>query len=189
MPKPVSDSESDTNDEPEYQLREVLRQRSIRSAFDKTCHDFVPEGVIDEVITLDQVEKCLKVTYSSNEGDELVQFVMTGAKRAFAIAVFAKIDVVKTLRWLMAENINDDKLPIIKPKKKSWSSNWKGDFCDSQWRFFAPIFNSTKHSHIFEEPFILPFVNSSVVTGKGSFGEVSRTEIHSDHMKPVRSNP
>jgi hypothetical protein len=184
MSEDFSDSESDTEQDPIYELRETLRQRSIRSEFHKTSHDFVPEGVIDEVITFDQVESCLNIRDPSTESYELVRFVMTGAKRAFATAIFAKIDVKLTLEWLRAEGLDDNKLPV-KQRSKNLRKGWKGDFCENQWRFFAAEFDSTKHSHIFDEALILPFLKTSVVTGEGSFGEVSRTEIHPNHMKPV----
>jgi hypothetical protein len=177
-----SDSESDADQDPVYELRETLKKHSIENEFHRTSHEFVPEGVIDEVITLEKVKLCLDIKDSSNE---LVQFVMAGAKRAFATAVLAKIDVKKTLERLRDEGIDDSKLPIVKHKSKGWRKGWRADFCEQQWRFFAPIFYSTKRSHIFEEALILPFLKTSVVTGEGSFGEVSRIEIHPNHMKPV----
>jgi hypothetical protein len=189
----LSDSGSDNDDEPEIKVRETLREtfreRAIRSAFDKTPHDFVPEGVVQEVVTRDQVQQCLKISSCSTpEHDDLIRFVMAGAKKAFAVAIFAKNDVEKTLKWLRYEDISDQSLPIIKPKKKSWTSGWRGDFLENQWKFFAPTINTAKHSHVFEEAFILPVIKTSVVTGKGSFGEVSCTEVHPGHMKPVRKS-
>jgi hypothetical protein len=184
MSEDLSDSGSDTDQGPVYELREVLRYRcSMKSQFIKTCHDFVPEGVIDEIITLDQVKLCMDV---KDPSDELVQFVMTGAKRAFATAVYAKNDLKRALKWLKSKGYNDEKLPIFfKGKNEKYNRGWRCDFSESQWRFFAPIFDITKRSHIFEEALILPFIKTHVVSGEGSFGEVSKTEIHANHMKPV----
>ena len=180
-----TDSGNDSDDDPEYRLRETLKKNLVKSAFDKTNHPFVPEGVVDRLITREEVQRCLKISKTSAGTDESIEFVMTSAKKGFAIAIVAKIDVKRAIGWLKTESLDDKKLPITKPKSRSWSRGWRGDFCEHQWTFLAPVFDTTKLSHDFEEARILPFVSTSTVTGKGSFGEVSKTVIHREHLRPV----
>lgn len=180
------ESESESSDEDsEPQLRDTLVDCFQKSAFEKTLQDFVPEGVIERIIALDDIERELNIQEKSSQDKDLVQFVETSAKRGFAVAVYAKIDVKQAMKWLKTENLNDEKLPLIKVRKSTWLKGWRKDFCEAQWKFFAPVFDTTRHSHTFEESRILPFISMSTVSGEGAFGQVSHTVVHADHMKPV----
>ena len=69
----LSDEDStyeDSDDEERYpdtvkckfttQLRMRLRKELIQSRFDKTAHGFIPEGVVEKLVTREEIEKCMK---------------------------------------------------------------------------------------------------------------------------------
>lgn len=162
-----------------------LRDASVRSAFDKT--KFVPEGIIDELINKKMIKSCLvlgKEQTSRKEQANLVNFIFKKAKKAFAVATFAKINSHRAMRWFMKKGLSDQDLPILE-QTADWKQSWRTEFYDCQWQFFAPIFSTTIHSHDFVEAQILPVVSISHNTRRGAFGEVSQHELHMNHMEPV----
>jgi hypothetical protein len=180
------DSDAADEESPLSQLRSKLKQCSTKSAFAKTPHEFVPKGCVDQIITRDKVLAALNITEPTTQEQALVQFVLKRAKRIFAVAVFAKIDVKVAIEWFKNKDVGDDHPEIpFQPKKKGRTAGWRGDFCDCQWRFFAPVFLTTEYSQDFKESEILPFLTMSRVSGEGAFGEVSRIEIHPNHTRPV----
>lgn len=182
-----SDSSDSSDEESELQLRDILMKHSLESAFEKTRHEFVPEGVIETFITYEEIKSWLGIGSSALQDEDLMRFIFEDAKRMFAITVVAKPDARReAIEWLRSEGYNDQKLPIFPPpKKKKWTSGWRRDFCNCQWMFVAPVFDTTRSSHTFEEARILPFISMSVIAGEGAFGQVSRTVIHERHMGPV----
>jgi hypothetical protein len=182
----------DSDDEEKYpdtvkckfatQLRKRLRKELIRSQFDKTAHDFVPEGVVDKLVTREEIEKCMKATPTHTT---LVGYTFQHAKKAFAISTWAKINTHVAMNWFMTKNLTDKDLPF-KGLTAEWTrSSWRPQFFDEQWKFCAPIFDTTKYTLDFEEGHILPILSVTRVGGSGAFGEVSQYKLHENHMKPV----
>lgn len=178
------DSDVPDEESPLSQLRNKLKQHSKKSAFAKTSHEFVPDGCIDQIVTRNEVLAALNITEPTTKEEVLVRFILERAKRIFAVAVFAKIDVKAAIERFKSNDVDDSRMPILRPKK-GWSSGWRGDFYEYHWRFFAPVFLTTNYSHDFEDAQILPFMTMSRVSGEGAFGEVSRIEIHPNHIRPV----
>jgi len=75
-------------------------------------------------------------------------------------------------------------------KIKIWRPGKIFDFCKHQWKFLAPVFSTDKSNYYLEEAYIIPFVLKYADFGEGSFGQVSKYEIHPNHLKdplkPVR---
>lgn len=166
-------------------LLRSLRKASINSGFEKTPHEFVPEGVLDTLINKKAVKACLLA--NGNEHADVVDFVMRKGRKAFAITVFARINSHRAMRWLMKKGLSDQDLPIIE-QSDEWKKSWRTYFYDFQWRFFAPVFSTINHSQNFAQKQILPFIKlpeRSQVVKKGSFGEVVQHGIHHNHLKPV----
>jgi hypothetical protein len=193
---PDSSSESLSSDEEDQYLDTKKSSKSLKvsltknlkkSMFDKTPHKFVPEGIIDELVTERAIRKSLRITNSTPEEDELVTFVRLRAKKAFATTVYCKSNTNRAMRWFQKNNIDDEDLPI-KQKTQLWATSWRSDFYEDQWKFFAPVFSTTQYSHDLEEAHILPFVGKSVDSGRGSFGVVSRYDVHGNHLEPVREH-
>src|SRR5689334_1321521 len=91
--KTTDDSSSEDYEEeeeeadPRSQLRLLIRENSTLSAFDKTPHRFVPEGVIENMMTEDVIRSCLEINQPSKKADEIVEFIKSRAKKTFAIAI------------------------------------------------------------------------------------------------------
>ncbi|OAL53853.1 hypothetical protein IQ07DRAFT_596836 [Pyrenochaeta sp. DS3sAY3a] len=176
---PASLDDSDSEEESGSSLRTTLWEHSTESAFTTPPKRFIPRDAIESIITLNNVQTTLGIT---QENDPLVQFVMQHAKRSFAIAVYARINVKNAMKWLMKINIGDSDLPFNYTKKKS---PWRGDFYDNQWTFLARPFKSTELNHDFEANEILPFQEFVLVSQDGSFGDVYRAVIHDGHIEPA----
>ncbi|CAO2649036.1 Nn.00g099850.m01.CDS01 [Neocucurbitaria sp. VM-36] len=169
-------------------LRSLITKALEKSTFDKTPHKFVPEGIIDKLVTDLSVRESLRIANPTPEENELVEFIVLRAKKAFATTVSCKLNANRAMRWFKRNDIDDNDLPI-KQQTDLWkSSDWRSDFYDEQWKFFAPIFSTIEYSHDLEEAHILPFVAKSVDSGRGSFGVVSRYSVHKNHLKPVFPN-
>ncbi|RYO26457.1 hypothetical protein AA0111_g7946 [Alternaria arborescens] len=185
------DSDSDTNYPNTVDSRWAvwinaeLRKKSKLSAFNKTAHEFVPNGIVDELITEKAIRGCLKAR--KGEHIALVDFILTHAKTAFAIATFARLNSHRVMNWFLKHEFSDEDLPV-KEQTGPWTQSWRVDFYDAQWRFCAPVLNLSKHIHDFEEALILPVVSMSPVGGQGAFGMVSQYEIHGNHIVPKPAN-
>jgi hypothetical protein len=163
-------------------INDELRKKSKLSAFNKTAHEFVPNGIVDGIVTKKAIRGCLLV--KREEQIALVDFIFRRAKTAFAIATFARLNSHRVMNWFLKHEFSDEDLPV-KEQIGPWTQSWRVDFYDAQWRFCAPVFNPSMHIHDFEEALILPVVSMSPVGGQGAFGMVSQYEIHGDHMVPA----
>lgn len=182
---------STTDEEPVYldtkksskRLRENLRGLLESSAFESN-HRFVAEGALDQLIDEATIKESMRIRVPTDQETDLVTFIVTRAKKAFAIAVFAQANTNEAMRWLKENNIDDKCLPISK-QTEPWGEDWRADFYDHQWQFTAPVFSTSSSNHNLEEGHVLPFIEKSAGTGEGSFGEVTRYVLHKNHMLPV----
>ena len=177
--------DTDSSDDEIWSLRTQLKNGSCMSTFATTPHKFIPEGLLDRLVNLEAVKHTLDIVQPSSKEQLLIDFILSRARRAFAVAVFARIkSVKKAMSWFKTKDLDDTHLPI-KIQTRDWETGWRGDFYDQQWMFFAAVFLTTSSSHDFEEARILPFTFMSLISDEGVFCEVSRAVIHKDHLKPV----
>ena len=177
--------DTDSSDDEIWSLRTQLNNGSCKSMFATHPQKFVPEGLVDTLVDLKVVKCALNIGRPSSKEQLLINFILSRARRAFAVAVFARIKSIKrAMHWFKSKELDDTHLPI-KVQTSDWETGWRGDFYDQQWRFFAAVFTTTRSSHDYEEAYILPFTSVSPVADEGAFGEVSRVVVHKDHMKPV----
>jgi hypothetical protein len=181
MTSPASSDEEEGKGDKSHDLREFLWESSIKSSFHFTPHRFIPEGVVDRLVTKEVIRASL---FSSPGQEKIVEFVVTRARKAFAIAIYARLDVNRVMRWFKRNNIDDKDLPI-KTQTDEWKSQWRREFYDAQWTFFATVFSTSRHSHDLHEFEILPFVSKQVDVGRGSFGVVSQYVLHRKHLDSV----
>jgi hypothetical protein len=187
-----SSAENLSSDEEQYadtkrsssRLRTALKRHMVKSAFDRTPHKFIPKGTIEELVTEKAIRRSLRIHHANLEDKALVDFVYQHARRAFAVTVSCQSNTIRAMRWFKANNIVDDDLPI-RQYTDQWKSSWRADFYDEHWKFFAPTFSTTQHSHTLEDPHILPFVARAIEFGRGSFGVVGQYTVHKNHMDPV----
>ncbi|KAF1924144.1 uncharacterized protein M421DRAFT_8979 [Didymella exigua CBS 183.55] len=184
--------QQDSDDESQYYdtakgvsaktLKQTLQSRLIKSEFDKTPHSFIPEGIVEELITRKSIAQCLR---ASREQLELIDYTFAFARKAFAIATFARLNTHVAMNWFKRTGMTDDDLPFTVQSEEFRRSSWRTHFYDEQWKFFAPIFDTGKYNHDFEEARILPVVSKLRVAGSGAFGEVCQYEIHTKHLQPI----
>jgi hypothetical protein len=183
----MSDSESSDDEETSEQIfRKSLSQKQQKSMFDRTGVQFVPEGVLGELVTEKTIKDVLGITNPKPAEDELIHFVKTRAAKVFAIAIWAKITKVKkVMEFFKSKDLDDNDLPVTDPDSPLCKRKWYDDLIEHQWRFYAATFSNTKYNHDLEELCILPFTSKAGDSGSGSFGVVSRYVIHRNHMEPV----
>lgn len=116
-------------------LNEELRKKSKLSASNRITHEFVPNGIVDELVTKKVIRGCLFV--KRGEQTALVEFIFRRAKIAFAIATFARLNTHRVMNWFLKNDFSDDYLPV-KEQNGPWTQSWRVDFYDAQWRFCAP---------------------------------------------------
>ena len=184
-PKDYAD-DTDSDDEPSFQekFKNMLSSHAIKSAFEKTPFKFVPEGIIHELITEDQIKAALNTQAATVEEAELVEFIRMRAKKIFAIAIYVQPNkILPIIKWWKKKDMDDRDLPIT--SQPAWKKPWLSEFCDGQWMFLAPVFSTTQYNHNLDEAHILPFVYKRSDSGRGSFGVVSQYVIQRKHLDPV----
>lgn len=183
----ADDSDYDSSDGDLESLRRTLIGMLERSAFDKTPHDFLPEGTLDQCITEEVIKHELSLSGLTVQDKELVEFIFRRARKVFAIIVLCKVrNPKKALKWFKSNNVDDTQLPISHPDRKVWSKDFHWDFLRHQWAFFAPVFSTTPYSQDLDEAHILPFISKLNTEDHGPFSVVSGYVMHKSHMQPVR---
>jgi len=181
-------SDSETEDEMNVQnyLKELLSERLTKSGFEKTPLKFMPDGVVDELITEEEIRGVLDTRLPSPDEAELVEYVQTRAKTILAILVYIEIPQFrKVVKWFKKKKYDDRSLPI--DVEHLSRRPWMHEFYEMQWRFVAPVFSATHFCHDLDESHILPFVSKAADSVRGSFGSVTKYMIHKNHMTPVSS--
>lgn len=200
----------------EMELSYVLMYNMTNSKFDKTPLDFLPQGALDRIITKSAILGAIRATQPEEADTKLINFILTKAKRIFATAVFIELSP-RALRRAMflfqKEGFDDTHLPIEKwsgeemmkkqmtgvhhpfvvmerpvedGDEKVWTLRKIFDFQDHQGKFLAPVLSTTEPNHDLWD-LTMPFVTKYASYAEGSFGVVSKYEIHDDHIKdPTR---
>ena len=163
-------------------LQSTLQQCLSKSKFDKTPHDFMPEGDLADLIPITKIGLCLE---AKRRDSDLVEYIDRDARKAFATATFARLNTHVAMNWFKRRGLTDNDLPLTKQKAKVQRSSWREIFYDEQWKFCAPIFNTDGNNHDLEEADIVPFVEMSRPLVEGSFGQVFSAMVHRKHMLPV----
>ncbi|KAI8945395.1 kinase-like domain-containing protein [Xylaria longipes] len=211
------------------------------SQFDKQSLKFLPDGVIDSLITQqtimwafkrknfpkDDISKALALANSILEEK---------FKKVFATAVIIGLtgnDLQQGMQKFKDAGISDDTLPInqgdlsrkgvISPPKikdtisignvkglndnkgvenrgvdywnrpdedetdeddsgEIWTSVRASNFCEKQWLFLSPVFSTSKFIHEFTQMCIMPFTKKYLECDSGTFGQVTKYEIHESHL-------
>lgn len=192
---------------PDMRLSDELRLHMTRSAFDKTPKDFLPEGALESIVTRTTVCAAMGLTEPTREDSELVDYILTKARKVFATAAYiglgpkALYKAMVLFRWnefedgmLPLEDITREQLlsevhplfkvegPVPNGAKRIWNFRRSHDFVQQQWKFLAPIISTAESFHDFQAR-TLPFVKKHATRAEGAFGVISKYEIHSDHIQ------
>lgn len=168
---------------------------------------FVPNGALDELITLDIVTSTLAIVgLSAGVQSRLAKHILEKGRRIFAILLF--INQVNDIETLFSEGFTDDMLPVAyqaegdswkvrsyQPnsdnleKDKVWSffQRWKKSsifsFCERQWMFLSPVFRKEQFKYLLHRDAILPFVSAKGQTKQSYFSVVFHVEVHAAHHR------
>jgi len=164
-----------------YDLRMLIMDNLVRSGFEKTPHRFLPEGVIDEIVT----EENILMQFPSPDDDKLLDYIQIHAKKIFAILIYIRPHNTRSaLNWWRRKGMSDRDLPFS--IQTAWKKHsWFIDFQEGQWTFLAPIFSTASYNHDLDKEHILPFISREADAVRGSFGVVSKYTIHNKHLDPV----
>jgi hypothetical protein len=194
-------------------LVERLYNHLSTSEFDNNSRKFMPEGVLDCIIKRKSILEAMDIENPNADDDQLVKFILENATKIFATSVSIKLKLLQRAMLLFKENnIHDGKLPFddtpdsilasLEPsvgrhrQKKIWTPSTIHNFCSDQWKFLTPVFSTDSKTDIdkYDLPIstIIPFIEKHADFEKGSFGKVSKYEIHPNHIKdplrPVRQD-
>lgn len=191
-------------EEEEEGLQTAIRERRVESRFGNRLDRFLPQGQLNRLITRDSILDAVEIEEDEvEEGDELlVKFVLQEAKKLFAILVTTRHPKLQeAISLFQKHNFDDTKLPIKfwtgqmfndaqhpffemqgARKKKVWDKSLIYDFQEKQWEFLAPVLSTEETYHCYGNHVIMPFVAQIASFAEGSFGVVSKYEIHEDHM-------
>jgi hypothetical protein len=83
----VSPNDLSSDEEPDEpdSLRELVYNKLVKSTFVNPPHQFVPEGVLDELITEGAIRDYLQIAHPKDT--DLVEFIRVRAKKAFTTMV------------------------------------------------------------------------------------------------------
>jgi hypothetical protein len=214
---PSSDEDSDSSsDIAGSSLADRLYERFEKSVFDERSQQFLPQNALDELINATSIVwgmlrgLGLPSDLLSTDDQALVEFIVSRAKRLFAISVMVlpthesgSTLLGDAIRLFRRHQIDDSKLPFdesgdgilagLESEKSKSRRIWKPriirTFHDSQWRVVVPIFTTDPHarSKAFNLPAntVLPFTKGGLTHG-GAFASVFEYELeyelHPSHI-------
>jgi serine/threonine protein kinase len=179
-------------------LRVDIKQARLKSS--EHDRNYLPYSCLTKLISKSTVQSIL-------QSPSLEKWVLSDAKRVFAILVVLDIVDLSVIRALKNSNFNDEHLPIQLHADKTnpcpvalsesngddrvlngfrnhdtWDFDSVSKFYDEQWVFLAPVFEGSKEYDLsYSTP--LPFLKKSGPLGKGAFGVVYQVQIHCAHQR------
>lgn len=201
----MADEEDWFSEAPAPQKRKLVDQiydKYETSRFDPEEKHFLPEGCLDELLTLEVVIKELldkddlrpEELRLPEKKKDVVDFILSKAPKVFATAVVSglrgKLLAVAMVKF-HSIGFHDECLPVTEHDSKHlkmfqdlWSNMTIRYFRQEQWRFLAPVFSRTNCKLDLKPGHILPFIKKYDNNVKeGAFGRVYRVEIHPAHQK------
>jgi hypothetical protein len=196
----------------EENLHTEIRERRVQSWFGKSLGQFLPRGQLDQLVTRNSILEAMDIKEQEveEEDETLVVFVLQRAKKLFAILVTIRHNRLQDAISLFEKhNFDDSKLPVeiwtaemfldsqqngtqhpffemqgVGKRKRDmvWDKSFIYDFQDKQWEFLAPIISTEEMNNCYGNKVIMPFVAQHASLAEGSFGVVSKYEIHKEHI-------
>ncbi|KIN05179.1 hypothetical protein OIDMADRAFT_116151 [Oidiodendron maius Zn] len=199
--------------------REYLSDRIVikyeQSKFDSENKKFLPEGCINDLVTLEAIMKEIREVNMLEPEDlilregtpkkKIVDFARGRGMKLFAISVVSSLcgnELVRAMSQFMVVDFSDKSLPVEEEeedgskdpffrdtKSSPWSKTRIHVFCQEQWRFLAPVFTQHNFKVDLKAGHILPFIEKGTLVREGAFGQVFQVEIHPAHQEDPFPNP
>jgi len=191
---PSPSSEVDMAPNQQRGLYDAIFERLVRSQFSK--QDFLPEDDFETLVTEDTIKEELDKALGAFD-PSLAEYIAKNARKSFATLVIqGKVHMAVNLERL---KFNDDYLPIANEESglsslnglsrdryawkwfKSWTTQERNDFCEKQWTFLSPIFESNSRMEVLHRDCRLPFITCDPRIERGSFCFVHKATVHHAH--------
>jgi hypothetical protein len=207
---PHESSTSSISEDSEDEFVDKLYSAFVRSTSDERAQEFLPNGLLTELVNRSTVENELqrmeeKMGTSDAEKNRLSKsqlstWICTKASRLFATVMQSNL-TPRAAFWSLVNffqsDFGDDKLPLEDPRVTPPPSNlfskrlWKRHnlvlFYESQWRYLAPVFSSSHFHYDLDAHAILPFTGDKKDVFEGGFSSVRKIEIHPAHCQGLES--
>jgi hypothetical protein len=165
------------------QLQRRIDQVRVENA---SVKKFVPESELYDIMSKDAIEAIVFDVIPSYYRNEVVEFIMKGARKVFGILVlinfaghinsFIKSDELQARRV-------DSLLPFPRPMLQAiLSDNYIVSlFFEKQWEFSAPVFSGRIMPRILSREAILPYLEETKLADGGN-SAVYKIKIHHSHQ-------
>jgi hypothetical protein len=201
----------------QHYLADIISRSFAISTFDTQERNYLPASCIkgrdspkdsNGIVTKVVVERELirasnHESYSVDRLAELVDWIVSNARKVFAITVQCHLDHDFFLRSIInfhKYNFDDGALPIDNPKAlvdgiprpprpeafpaKIWLDQQHNEFFQFQWTCLAPVFATGQYEYDLPSQCILPFQKvADTAPTFGSFSSVFKVTVHGDHQK------
>ena len=177
-------------------LYDAIFEKLVRSEFSQKS--FLPQDDFEKLITENTIKEELDKVFGTLDSS-LAKYIAKKAPRTFATLVIQ--DKVLKAMNLEKSKFNDDYLPIANEDSvltslnglsrdghawkwfNSWRTQEKNDFCERQWTFLSPTFESNSMMEVLHRDCRLPFITCDSKREGGSFSFVHKATIHHAHHK------
>lgn len=201
----------------EENLHTAISERRVQSRFGKRLDNFLPRGHLDDLVKRKSILKAMKIPEDEVEEEEevVVAFILERAKKLFTILVTIRHSrLFDAISLFKKRKFDDSNLPIevwtaakftesqhsgvqhpffemqgvMKQRDIIWDKSFIYDFQDKQWEFLAPLISTEETNNRYGSNVIMPFIVQHASYAEGSFGVVSKYEIHEDHIVITDTN-
>lgn len=168
----------------------------LRLPIDGCDRYFVPEGPLIELMTKERVQKAISDTadIETFQVGELVDIILKGAIKVFAILVLLKGEEALILRFVETDGFQktalDARLPLHRSQIQALvPEDAVDDFYEKQWEFVVPFFSKAIIHRVMDHSARLPFVLDTDTGKEGGFGHIYEIQIHPEyHEYPLSSD-
>jgi hypothetical protein len=150
---------------------------------------FIPYQPLYKLMTRDKVLDALKECEGIHgyRLDEIVERIVKGGQRIFAILVLLKGEERLISRFIEYDHLQRSPLDVKLPFAKETLNfiipeDTARDFYEKQWEFVAPIFSRKVVHRLFHDEIRLPFAKNKKI-GEGGFGIIYEIEFNTDHQR------
>lgn len=147
---------------------------------------YIPFAELDKFLDAEIVRKAIiESGLELPEQDEVIQTVLSGGKRLFAILVEIRC-LPAIVKIIERDHLQDQPLDAKLPLDESYMVALLGEsdgksFYRKQWNFMAPLFRGDLSHRILDRATILPFSDNRRI-GQGAFGTVYEVVIDARHQ-------
>ena len=169
-------------------LRSQIQGLRIYTDNQSCC--FIPQKSLYNLLTMDKIR--LALTNCNDippyHIDELVETILRGGRKIFAILVLLKGEEKHISRFVRSDGFQrralDNKLPFSEEAlDQMLPQDAVHDFYRLQWEFLAPTFAKGILHRVLDPRICLPFLRQRDTEKEGGFGHIYEVEIHPEHSQ------